>query len=153
MTATLQVINSLRLNTERFVMAFLKVNIDFHPTTSMDLPEAIRELVEVLACFVPQAYFKIKIEPKVRIEEFTPDEMRQIAEFIVGNDYFAPMSKFFYQVISRNDLDGNDFCTVLDYIDQAGLEVAVTDPQKVGEEVLSKNPIHRVMDFYLDTGP
>ena len=84
--ATLKVINSLRLDTERFVMAFLKVEIDFGlmPT---DLPEAVKEAAAIFNCFMPETYFKVKVEPKVRIEEFNADELRQIAEFIVSNDY------------------------------------------------------------------
>ena len=151
--ATLKTINSLRLDTERFVMAFLKMEIDFGPRPT-NLPQAVKEAMAVLDCFRPQAYFKVKIEPKTRIEEFTDDELRQIAEFIVRDDYFQPFNKFFYHVISgRDDDEGHDYCTVLDYIHQDGLEVVVTDPDRVGEKVVSVNPIRQAMNFYLTTGP
>ena len=139
----MKIINSLRLDMQRLTMAFLKVELDFDPLPK-DVTAEAKQYIEFVNCFMPNFFFKIRIEPKVQIDNFTDEELHRIAQFILNNNYFVPFNKFLYQAMSGNSPEDN-LCTMLDYIDQEGLDVEIVGRYKVGPLVIKPNPIRQTI--------
>ncbi|PJE50719.1 MAG: hypothetical protein COV29_03215 [Candidatus Yanofskybacteria bacterium CG10_big_fil_rev_8_21_14_0_10_36_16] len=128
----MQVVNSNRLRLDRATIVFLKV--DMRPSDARGSPED---------CFDEDWYLLIKIEPKKwPFGEFTLDELKQIREHILEDDYFCPFNKNLYCLFAGDQSTvPYAFCEILYFIDHDALRTRIMREDGNEENYNFDNPI------------